>query len=38
VILVLTTTSWPQIREVTGELQAAIAAIESGGYGELFIP
>ncbi|MCP9915234.1 DUF5615 family PIN-like protein [Cyanobium sp. ATX 6F1] len=37
-ILVLTTTSWPRIREVTGELQAAVAAIESGGYEELFIP
>jgi hypothetical protein len=37
-ILVLTTTSWPRIREVTGELQAAFAAIESGGYEELFIP
>jgi len=37
-ILVLTTTSWPRIRQVTGELQAAVAAIESGGYQELFIP
>ena len=37
-ILVLTTTSWPRIREVTGELQAAVAVIESGGYEELFIP
>jgi predicted nuclease of predicted toxin-antitoxin system len=37
-ILVLTTTSWPRIRQVTGELQAAVAAIESGGYEELFIP
>jgi hypothetical protein len=36
--LVLTTTSWPRIREVTGELQAAVGAIESGGYEELFIP
>lgn len=37
-ILVLTTTSWPRIRQVTGELQAAVAAIESGGYEELLIP
>lgn len=33
----LTTTSWPQIGQVTGELQAAVAAIESGGYADLFI-
>jgi glutamate racemase len=37
-ILVLTTTSWPRIRQVTGEFQAAVAAIESGGYEQLFIP
>ncbi|MFZ0408038.1 MAG: hypothetical protein WAM11_08020 [Cyanobium sp.] len=37
-ILVLTTTSWPRIRQVTGELQAAVAAIESGSYEELLIP
>ncbi|WP_094556655.1 DUF5615 family PIN-like protein [Synechococcus sp. 1G10] len=37
-ILVLTTTSWPRIREVKGEPQAAVAAIKSGGYEQLFIP
>jgi hypothetical protein len=36
--MVMTTTSWPRIREVTGELKAAFAAIESGGYEELLIP
>jgi hypothetical protein len=36
--MVMTTTSWPRIREVTGELQAAFAAIEIGSYRELFIP
>jgi hypothetical protein len=37
-ILVLTTTSWPRIRQVTGEIQAAVAAITAGDYQELPIP
>jgi hypothetical protein len=37
-ILVLTTTSWPRIRQVTGDIQAAVAAITAGGYQELPIP
>ncbi|MBU6355003.1 MAG: hypothetical protein KGQ81_08585 [Cyanobacteria bacterium REEB498] len=34
-ILVLTTTSWPRIRQVVGELQAAVAAIQEGDYREI---
>ena len=37
-ILVLTTTSWPRIRQVTDRIQATIALIETGGYEELSIP
>ena len=33
-----TVTNCELISQVTGELQAAVAAIESGGYEELFIP
>jgi hypothetical protein len=33
-ILVLTTTSWPGIRQVTAEIQAAVAAMTAGGYRE----
>jgi hypothetical protein len=35
---VLTTTSWPRIRQVTDRIQATIALIETGGYVELLIP
>jgi hypothetical protein len=35
---VLTTTSWPRIRQVTSDVQAAVAAITAGGYQELLIP
>lgn len=37
-ILVLTTTSWPRIRAVTGKIRAAVAAIEGGACVELPIP
>ena len=37
-ILVLTTTSWPRIRQVTDRIEATIALIETGGYEELLIP
>ena len=37
-ILVLTTTSWPRIRQVTDRIEATIALIETGGYEELSIP
>jgi hypothetical protein len=37
-ILVLTTTSWPRIRQVAAEIQAAVAAITAGDYQELAIP
>ncbi|MFM7452575.1 MAG: hypothetical protein ACKO1V_01190 [Cyanobium sp.] len=37
-ILVLTTTSWPRIRQFTVEIQAAIAAIKAGDYQEIPIP
>ncbi len=37
-ILVLTTTSWPRIRQVDGEIQAAVAAIHEGDYREIPIP
>ena len=37
-ILVLTTTSWPRIREVTSEIAAAVTAIASGDYVEHTIP
>jgi hypothetical protein len=40
---VLTTTSWPRIRQVTAEIQpreiqATIAAIKAGDYQEIPIP
>jgi len=35
---VLTTTSWPRIRQVTDRIEATIALIETGGYEELLIP
>lgn len=34
-ILVLTTTSWLRIRQVTGEIQAEVAAIKVGDYREI---
>jgi hypothetical protein len=37
-ILVLTTTSGPLIRQVTSEIQAAVAAIKAGDYREIPIP
>jgi hypothetical protein len=37
-MLVLTTTSWPPIRQVTAEIQAAVAAIKAGVYQEIPIP
>jgi vancomycin permeability regulator SanA len=37
-LLVLTTTSWPRIRQVTERIQTAIALIKSGSYQELLIP
>ena len=37
-ILVLTTTSWPRIRQVVGEIQVAVAAIHEGDYREIPIP
>lgn len=37
-VLVLTTTSWPRIRQVTGDIQAAVAAMAQGDYKELRIP
>ena len=37
-ILVLTTTSWPRIRQVTERIVAAIAMINRGSYEELLIP
>jgi len=37
-ILVLTTTSWPRIRQATERIVAAITQIETGGYQELMIP
>ena len=37
-ILVLTTTSWPRIRQVTSDIQAAVAAITAGDYQKLSIP
>ena len=37
-ILVITTTSWPRIRQVTERIVAAIAMINRGGYEELLIP
>ena len=36
-ILVLTTTSWPRIREKTDEVQAALENLDEGGYFELEI-
>ncbi|MFN6354029.1 MAG: DUF5615 family PIN-like protein [Cyanobacteriota bacterium] len=37
-ILVLTTTSWPRIRQAVAGIAAAIEACEAGGYQELIIP
>ena len=37
-ILVLTTTSWPRIRQATEPIVAAIKEIETGRYLELIIP
>ena len=37
-ILVLTTTSWPRIRQVAGEIQAEVAAIQECDYREIPIP
>ena len=37
-ILVLTTTSWPRIRQFTTEIQAVVDAISEGDYQELLIP
>ena len=37
-ILVLTTTSWPRIRQVTGSIVATIRGVEPGSYQELVIP
>jgi hypothetical protein len=37
-ILVLTTTSWPRIRQVAAEIQAVVDAISEGDYQELLIP
>jgi hypothetical protein len=34
-VLVLPTTSWPRLRDRIGEIIAALASIESGGYVEL---
>jgi hypothetical protein len=34
-ILVLTTTSWPRIREKTDEVRAALENLDEGGYSEL---
>jgi hypothetical protein len=36
--LALTTTSWSRIRQVTSDIQAAVAAIKAGDYQELPIP
>ena len=36
-ILVLTTTSWPRIREKTDEVRAAFEGLDEGGYFELEI-
>jgi len=36
-VLVLTTTSWPRIRERTNEVQAALENLDLGGYVELRI-
>jgi hypothetical protein len=35
---VITTTSWPRIRQVTERIVAAIAMINRGSYEELLIP
>ena len=37
-ILVLSTTSWPRIREATDRIQTVIEAVEPGGYLEFTIP
>ena len=37
-ILVLTTTSWPRIRQVTSDIKVLVAAIRAGDYRELPIP
>jgi hypothetical protein len=36
--LVLTTSSWLRIRQVTDRIQARLALIATGGYEELSIP
>ena len=37
-ILVLTTTSWPRIRQATDSIVTAIRGVEAGSYQELVIP
>jgi predicted nuclease of predicted toxin-antitoxin system len=37
-ILVLTTTSWPRIRQATDSIVTAIRGVEAGSYQELLIP
>lgn len=37
-ILVLTTTSWPRIRQVDREVEALVAAIKAGDYRQVPIP
>ena len=37
-ILVLTTTSWPRIRQATDSIVAAIRGVAAGSYQELLIP
>lgn len=37
-ILVLTTTSWPRIRQVDSEVEALVAAIKAGDYRLIPIP
>jgi hypothetical protein len=37
-ILVLSTTSWPRIRQATERIQSTIALIHTGGYEELLGP
>jgi hypothetical protein len=37
-ILVLSTTSWPRIRQVTSEIEVLVVAIRAGDYQELPIP
>ena len=37
-ILVLTTTSWPRIRQVTAKIQSTVTVIKAGDYQELIVP